>query len=163
MNHKNLPIVGNQNSLRPLNEYKLRKRTTHLVVHCSATPAAMDIGAEEIREWHVEDNHWLDIGYHFVIRRDGSVELGRPLHAIGAGVNGANASTVHVCLVGGVSKTMRPEDNFNDIQKDTLKVLLQNLLEEFPEADICGHRDFPNVKKACPSFDVRAWCEQVGI
>lgn len=163
MNHDNLPIVGNQTPLRPTHEYAYRKRTDFLVVHCSATTVDMDIGAEEIREWHVDDNHWLDIGYHYVIRRDGSIELGRPLHAVGAGVNGHNRVTLHICLVGGIDKRKRPEDNFTQEQRSSLWNLLKELQKEFPEADICGHRDFAGVKKACPSFDVIRWAQEVGL
>jgi N-acetylmuramoyl-L-alanine amidase len=50
--------------------YTVRKSTAYLVVHCSATQPKSDIGAKEIRQWHREKG-WIDIGYHFVIRRDG--------------------------------------------------------------------------------------------
>ena len=61
-----------------------RKVTTHCVVHCADTPAEMDIGAAEIRKWHTEDNGWDDIGYHYVIRRDGILENGRDTKMQGA-------------------------------------------------------------------------------
>ena len=50
----------------------LRKKTELIVIHCAATKASMDIGASEIKKWHVDDNGWDDIGYHYIIKRDGS-------------------------------------------------------------------------------------------
>ncbi len=144
--------------LRPSNEYTRRHRTDYIVVHCSATKPTADVGAEEIREWHVKDNHWLDIGYHYVVRRDGSVELGRPSWAVGSGVAGHNSNTIHICLVGGVDNDGSPEDNFTPRQKAALAFLIANIKTHInPKADVCGHRDFPGVKKACPSFDAKAW------
>lgn len=128
-----------------------------IVVHCSATPPSMDIGAEEIRKWHVEENKWTDIGYHFVIRRDGTVEEGRPLKRPGAHVKGRNSDSVGVCWVGGVSENGKTEDNRTADQSSALFHLLQDLQQEFPGAGVLGHRDFNEVKKDCPSFDVRTW------
>ena len=48
----------------------------YLVVHCSATPPEMDIGVEEIRRWHMRTGG-ENVGYHYIIRRDGSIEKGR--------------------------------------------------------------------------------------
>jgi hypothetical protein len=68
---------------------ELRKKTDMLVIHCAATKATMDIGYKEIRKWHVEDRGWDDVGYHYIIRRDGKVEVGRP-----EGFQGAHAQAV---------------------------------------------------------------------
>jgi N-acetyl-anhydromuramyl-L-alanine amidase AmpD len=130
----------------------------HLVVHCSATKATADIGVDQIRKWHTEDNGWLDTGYHFVIRRDGTIERGRPHWAIGAGVAGYNSHSLHICLVGGIDNDGRAEDNFRPVQKAALAFLLALLLKSVaPTAKVCGHRDFPGVKKDCPSFDAIKW------
>ena len=48
-----------------------RSSTEYLVVHCSATKPSMDIGLREIKRWHVDDNGWRDVGYHYIIRRNG--------------------------------------------------------------------------------------------
>lgn len=138
--------------------YARRTRTDFFVVHCSATKATWDGGAEEIRKWHTKDRGWMDIGYHFVIKRDGTVERGRPQWAVGAGVAGFNASSLHICLVGGIDNDGNPEDNFTSVQKGALAFLLGALTKHVsPKAEVLGHRDFPNVKKACPSFDVSDW------
>jgi len=150
--------------LRPDSEYTKRKHTDYLVVHCAATKATANIGAEEIREWHVDDNGWMDIGYHYVIRRDGTVENGRPPWAVGAGVAGYNANSLHICLVGGIDFDGNAEDNFTPAQKQALATLLGMLKKHMAtSAKICGHRDFPKVAKDCPSFEVSEWLEEPAV
>ena len=128
-----------------------------LVVHCSATPDDMDIGVAEIDRWH-KAKGWRGIGYHFVIRRDGTIEYGRPLSTPGAHAAGFNSKSIGICLVGGINDEGDPEDNFTAIQKTMLRSKLNELkFEKYKHAEVLGHRDLPNVKKACPSFDVRAW------
>lgn len=145
-----------------------------LVVHCSATQASLDVGATEIRKWHKAQG-WRDIGYHWVIRRNGNIEPGRPEDQAGAHAEGYNANSIGVCLVGGGNAQGRGEDNFEPVQKQSLQVLLGMLRERYPNTQILGHRDLspdrnrdgvisPNEWiKECPSFNVRAWCAEVGI
>lgn len=84
------------------------------------------------------------------------------MDAIGAHVEGFNSTSVGVCLVGGVAEDgTTPQDNFTKDQYMSLLVLLKGLQKMYPEAEILGHRDFPGVKKACPSFDVRKWWDKV--
>jgi N-acetylmuramoyl-L-alanine amidase len=128
----------------------------YIVVHCSATPPKQDIGAAEIDRMH-RQRGWLSIGYHYVVRRNGVVEAGRPWDIVGAHVEGYNEESVGVCLVGGVDKAMQPVDNFTEEQMIALAVLVEDLLGVFPGAQVVGHRDFPGVKKACPCFDVQNW------
>lgn len=135
---------------------------TSLVVHCSATPAGKPFRAADIDRWHREKG-WDGIGYHFVIPLDGSVEPGRPLDEIGAHVEGHNRDTIGICLIGGVDSAGQPASTFNLRQFDALELQLRALRAKFPGAKILGHRDFPGVKKACPSFDVRAWCRSRGL
>lgn len=128
-----------------------------IVVHCSAT-GTEDIGAAEIREWHLAKK-WSDIGYHYVIRRNGRLEHGRPESEIGAHAQGFNDSSLGVCLVGGVDANDRTkgEFNFTRAQMAALEALLAALIVKHPNASVIGHRDLKGVRKACPSFDVRAW------
>ena len=128
----------------------------YLVIHCSATSPLMDIGKYEITEWH-KARRFKTIGYHYVIRRDGTLEYGRNLQTQGAHVKGHNHYSVGICLVGGVDDLGHPEDNFTTLQYQELENLLRKLKQDFPNAIVQGHRDFPNVKKACPSFDVKSW------
>lgn len=140
-------------------QYTKRDRTDFIVVHCSATGPSQDIGVKEIRKWHVKERDWIDVGYHFVIRRNGTIELGRPLWAIGAHVQNYNRTSVGICLVGGTpdGKSNVEENNFTDEQRaalDTLTVMLSGL---YPLAVVQGHRDFKGVQKFCPSFDTKLW------
>ena len=142
----------------------LRRETTALVVHCAATTPTQDIGAAEIRTWHVEERGWSDIGYHYVIRRNGTVETGRPVTDVGAHVAGYNSETVGICLVGGINERGDPDANYTDAQWNSLYGLLVALRVRYPQARICGHRDFPNVLKACPSFAVASWVrDKIGL
>lgn len=132
----------------------------HLVIHCSATPPDMDIGREEIDRWHREDNGWLAIGYHYVIRRDGSVETGRPLDAMGAHVAGHNDTSIGICMIGGVDESNQPSDNFLPEQFEAAARLVAHLKDVYPGARMYGHNHF-NEHKACPSFDVEILADGV--
>lgn len=143
-------------------------RVGYIVVHCAATPPSMDIGAAEIDRWH-RQRGMSRIGYHFVIRRDGTLETGRPLSEVGAHAVGFNLVSVGICLVGGVGEKDKsgalgpPEANYTEAQLMQLADLIRDLSDRyFPKAKVLGHRDLPSAHarlKACPSFDVRAWLD----
>lgn len=139
-----------------------RSKTQFAAVHCSATPPHMDIGLKEIRQWH-RQRGWVDVGYHFIIRRDGTREIGRPIDVVGAHVEGFNSNSVGICLVGGVNKAGKAENNFTPAQFAELAKLLIELRSLYPGIIVQGHRDFPKVKKDCPSFDVRKWIDETGV
>lgn len=140
-----------------------RKSTQFIVLHCSATRPQQDIGAKEIRQWH-KAKGWVDIGYHFVIRRDGRVEKGRPVDAVGAHVAGFNSISLGICLVGGIgADSWKPENNFTKAQWSALKQLVTEMRVKYPTAKIVGHRDFPDVHKACPCFEAKAWAAENGF
>jgi N-acetylmuramoyl-L-alanine amidase len=124
----------------------------------------MDVGVKEIRQWHKAQG-WADIGYALVIRRDGRVEKGRALDAIGAHVANFNATSVGVCMVGGVNQAdyTKAENNFTPAQWVSLKAVIADLVKRYPKAKVRGHRDFPKVAKACPSFDAIAWAKKEGF
>ncbi len=141
------------------------RNITMVVVHCSATPPGMDIGAKEIDRWHRETpRNWSQIGYHFVIRRDGTLETGRPLSITGAHARGYNKRSIGVCLVGGVNdEDGDSEGNFEVGQFDTLRTLLMTLHARYEGLTILGHRDLPGVTKDCPCFDVIGFCKKAGV
>ena len=120
-----------------------------LIIHCSASPDTMDIGAREIDQWHKERG-WRGIGYHFVIRRSGQIEPGRPIEQVGSHCKGENAHSIGICLVG--------TNEFTPPQFEQLKFLIAGLKIQFPWATIHGHREFPSAiaqGKTCPNFEVR--------
>lgn len=135
----------------------MKREINRIVVHCAATPPSMDIGVEEIRKWHVKGNGWADIGYHYVIRRNGLVEVGRKNEVQGAHAKGYNVDSLGVCLVGGIDEFDKPEANFTFAQYLSLVELLEELQDKYGhDIDIRGHKDLPGVTKSCPCFDVRS-------
>lgn len=133
---------------------------TAIVIHCSATPAGREHTAADIDRWH-RGFGWSGIGYHYVIRLDGTVEAGRPLWVVGAHVSGHNATTIGICYVGGLNaETWQPEDTRTPAQRCAMAALVKALKGVWPEAEVLGHRDFPGVRKDCPCFDVRAWWQE---
>lgn len=146
-----------------------RAITKFVVWHCSATRPGLDIGAHEIREWHLSRG-FDDIGYHLVIRRDGTLETGRSLDSIGAHVAGHNADSVGICMVGGLdqdgqSVAQRP-DLFTAPQWETFRTVHRFMRALYPHAQHVGHRELsPDLDgngkieqrewlKTCPGFDV---------
>ena len=127
-----------------------------VVLHCSATPEGRWHDADDLRDWHVNGNGWSDIGYHFVLLLDGTIEEGRPLRRQGAHVKGHNKNTVGVCYIGGVDEHGNPKDTMTPEQEMAFEQVVYCLREEYgDEIDIMGHRDYEGVSKACPSLDVR--------
>ena len=124
-----------------------------IVIHCTATPEGRDVTAAEVRRWHTSKG-WSDIGYHFLVRLDGTVEVGRPIERMGAHVRGHNKNTVGVAYAGGTDAKGKPADTLTQAQYAAIVQLVTELREEYGWMDVCGHRDFPGVRKACPSFDV---------
>jgi len=138
------------------------KSIEYIVCHCSATPPTMNIGVDEIDKWH-RNRGWSKIGYHIVIRREpgelgGLIEYGdRTLSDIGAQVKGYNSKSLGICMIGGVDSSNKPENNFTDDQFEALRKTINFFISIFPNAKVLGHRDFPNVNKSCPCFDVKNW------
>ena len=132
------------------------RRIDLVVVHGAATPPSMDIGADTIGRWHVDERSWRSIGYHYVIRRSGELELGRPLEQPGAHVRGHNQNSIGICLVGGQNENNNPDCNYTMNQYRVLEQLLFDLQGRYPDAAIKGHRDL-DTGKACPCFDVEAF------
>lgn len=151
-------------------KYKPLTDVRYLIVHCAATSANLDIGAKEIDRWHRERG-FFSIGYHYVIRRNGTVEDGRPLDQPGAHVRQYNSISLGVCLVGGVDGVDKnadgritadewvPQANFTPEQIYMLRIVLDEWKVKWPNAEIVGHRDLDS-GKACPSFNVKKWLEQ---
>ena len=133
---------------------KIKSRTIKfIVVHCTA--GNMLAQPHDIMKVFRERG-WKNPGYHYLITHDGVVHTLCPIWKIANGVKGYNAVSIHVAYAGGVNqKDMKtPEDTRTLLQKEELKRLLSNLKATYPEARVLGHRDFPGVSKACPSFDV---------
>lgn len=139
--------------LIPVRLKKSKRVITEIIVHCSATPEGKDYTVQDIRRWHKQQG-WSDIGYHYVVYRNGHVEPGRDVDISGAHCVGHNAHSIGICYVGGMDSTNRnAKDTRTLAQKAALLSLLIDLKKLYPGAKIYGHRDF--AKKACPSFDAK--------
>ena len=132
-----------------------RNKTDYIVVHCAATKPSMDIGADTIRDWHVNGNGWRDIGYHLVIKRNGDVEKGRDINDSGAHAAGYNSKSIGLCLVGGMAEDNSAEDNFTAQQWTSLLATVKELEVDYPSAKVIRHNEIS--EKECPSFDVQKW------
>ena len=130
------------------------RKIKQIVIHCTATKEGKDYTVKDVDRWHKERG-WKGIGYHFLIRLDGDIEVGRPIEAIGAHVKNFNKESIGIVYVGGLDKNNKPKDTRTEAQKDALHGLLTYLKADFPFAKILGHRDFPDVKKDCPCFDAK--------
>ncbi|WP_165312529.1 N-acetylmuramoyl-L-alanine amidase [Vibrio ziniensis] len=131
-----------------------------ITVHCSATPHSMDIGCSEIRRWHLQRG-WQDIGYHYVIRRNGTIEQGRPLLQQGAHVTGNNKGNIGICLVGGCDNKQKPQDNFTLAQRKSLFTLIEQLQQQYNIDDkhVTAHSQW-NSSKACPVIVIQSEAER---
>jgi N-acetylmuramoyl-L-alanine amidase len=125
---------------------------THIVVHCTATPQTTTV--QSIQRYWRDNLKWRSPGYHFLIEANGTVHNLQPINLPSNGVAGHNANSIHVSYIGGVNG-QRAVDNRTEAQKTALLRILTDLKKQFPNAIIQGHRDFPRVAKACPSFDAK--------
>lgn len=124
------------------------RKVTQIVIHCSDSEDSLDIGRREIKDWHLQRG-WSDIGYHYVIRRNGVVENGRTEQEIGAHVAGHNKNSIGICWVG--------RKHISKEQMKSLKALVQGLAHKYNldvTEDVVGHYELdPN--KSCPNLDMK--------
>ncbi len=118
----------------------------YIVIHCTATPQNTNINS--IKNYWKNVLKWKNVGYHYIIKPDGRVIQLESIENQTNGVKGYNSESIHLSYIGGEKK-----DNRTLQQKESILILLQSLKGLYPNATILGHRDFPNVNKACPQFD----------
>lgn len=136
---------------------KSKRMINKIIVHCSATPEGKDYTVDDIRRWHKQQG-WSDIGYHYVVYRNGDVVNGRNVDIQGAHCadNGGNINSIGICYIGGCARDGKtPKDTRTDAQKLALLNLLLDLKKMYPHAVILGHRDLDEHGKLCPSFDAK--------
>lgn len=133
----------------------------HIVLHCTATPQTATV--ESIQKYWSEVLGWKSPGYHYIIMPNGALNQLAKESEICNGVAGYNSASIHISYIGGVDAKGTPIDNRTPAQKAAQIKLLKALKVKYPTAIIQGHRDFPNVKKACPSFDVKSWLKSVNL
>lgn len=129
------------------------RKVNFIAIHCTATQPTATIDA--IKNYWKNVLKWKQVGYHYIVKADGETIQLLDIATPSNGVAGWNSQIVNVCYIGGISKQGIPKDTRTPEQKEALKTILRLLKTQFPMAIIQGHRDFPNVAKACPSFDAK--------
>ena len=126
---------------------------TLIVVHCSAVKPDQTSSVAQIDRYHRKDRHYkFGVGYHYVIRRDGTIEPGRPEWMVGAHCLNHNRYSIGICYEGGLDARGQPEDTRTLEQKLAMLHLLEVLHRRYPKALIVGHRDLSH-DRYCPCFD----------
>lgn len=141
---------------------KSKRKIKEIIIHCTDTPEGRDYTVEQIRADHKKQG-WSDIGYHYVIYRNGHVEPGRDVDLIGAHCQkgGHNTYSIGIAYVGGCANVpgvpyekQERKDTRTMAQKASLLSLLMDLRKLYPDAKIYGHHDFDHGKQ-CPCFDAK--------
>ena len=125
---------------------------TLIVIHCSAVKPDQTSSVAQIDTWHHDRGFKFGVGYHYVIRRNGEIEAGRPEWLVGAHCMNHNKYSIGVCYEGGLNARGQPADTRTPEQKAALRTLLEDLHRRYPRAVIVGHHDL-NPQKACPCID----------
>lgn len=135
------------------------------VIHCTATKEGVSYNVARIREMHIARG-FKDIGYHFLIHLDGTVETGRPFEEAGAHAKGYNAHSVGISYVGGLDAYGKAKDTRTPEQVTALRSVVSTLKGIYPDIKVVGHRDLSvdlngdgvvsknEWMKECPSFSV---------
>jgi N-acetylmuramoyl-L-alanine amidase len=134
---------------------------THIVVHYSATYSDQNITRADIDKMH-KARGWKMIGYHWFIRRDGTVEQGRPETMVGAHVANQNTGKIGICWAGGLERATGPNKGVNNMTEAQERALIEKIrecLKRYPKAIVTGHRNLASTQ--CPGFDVPAWWARV--
>lgn len=136
---------------------ELKKSTraiNEIILHCSATPEGKDYSVDTIRKWHLQRG-FSDIGYHYVIYRDGSIHNGRDVNISGAHCVNHNSKSIGICYIGGLDSTAKnAKDTRTEEQKKSLVNLVKKLMDMYKlsSSNIHCHNEYAN--KACPSFKI---------
>ena len=112
----------------------------------------------------MDQNGWDDVGYHFIIRRNGKYEKARPEGYSGAHAPSHNSRSIGICLVGGMAEDGTAENNFTLEQFLTLKDLINMIMDKYSDiTEILGHCDVQENKPNCPGFNVKEWLNKEAI
>ena len=127
----------------------------YLTIHCAATPEGRDVKPASIEQWDIDK--FGQKSYHWIVLLDGTTHRSLRDDQKGAHVGKNNSGNIGVCYVGGCDAKMNAKDTRTEAQKTALLTLVRTYQERYPGIIVRGHRDWPGVSKACPSFDVAAW------
>ncbi len=145
------------------------KPLKYLVIHCTATPEGREVTAADIERWHLGGRGWSRVGYSDLIDLHGRLINLVPFNSDGQidvweisnGARGINGVSRHVVYAGGCDRAMKPEDTRTPEQKTALADYVRYMVRRHPGIQVAGHYHFSS--KACPSFKVEDWCEEIFI
>ena len=132
----------------------------YIVIHCTAT--AQDVTIANIQKYWKNNLGWKNPGYHYIIPANSNIVQLQDEGKIANGVRGYNSTAIHISYIGGVDNGIAV-DNRTENQKYLMEEIIKELKAKYPNAEIKGHRDFPNVSKACPCFNVKKWLKEIKI
>jgi N-acetylmuramoyl-L-alanine amidase len=137
------------------------RKIDFIVLHCTATP--QDAKITSILNYWKNTLKWKNVGYHYIIEMDGKITQLAEESQVTNGVAGFNSNSIHISYIGGINLKGKPLDTRTPDQKYAMEVLVHKLKKKYPTAIVQGHRDFPKVAKACPSFDVKEWLKTINL
>jgi N-acetylmuramoyl-L-alanine amidase len=145
----------------PVGSMTNRTETKRIMLHCTANSG--DVSFEQLYALHVGKNGWSDVGYHFLIRTDGTIQACRDISKVGAGCSGQNHDTIHIAYAGGILSDGSSIDNRTPQQIESMVWLIRHLATQYDDLDdpqdIVGHNQF--AAKDCPCFNVPNWVDSV--
>jgi N-acetylmuramoyl-L-alanine amidase len=133
----------------------------YIVLHCTATAQTAKVSS--IQNYWRNELKWKSPGYHKIIEANGNVVTLAPDSAVCNGVAGYNSVSLHVSYIGGIDAKGKATDNRTPEQIAAMIKIIAEWKKIYPGAVIQGHRDFPNVRKDCPSFDTKSWIKCAGL
>ena len=129
------------------------RQIKYLIIHCTATQKQTSI--QSIKDYWKDVKKWNSVGYHILIEADGNYTQLANYEVIVNGALGYNHNAIHIAYIGGIDSTGKPADTRTAEQKQTLRSLVEYFKGCIEGITVLGHRDLPNVLKACPCFDVQ--------
>lgn len=133
----------------------MKRQIMFIVLHCTATQP--NVSVDNIKRYWREELKWKNPGYHYLVKPSGEIVKLQDENKIANGVAGNNEHSIHLSYIGGIDKAGKPKDTRSRAQETAMFNKIVELTERYPNAKVVGHRDFPGVKKACPSFDAKKW------
>ena len=125
---------------------------SYIIIHCTATRETQDYTPEQLKHDHLQRG-FIDVGYHFYIRKDGSVTQHRRLNEVGAHCRPFNRCSIGICYEGGLDTNGKPKDTRTLKQRASLIALVLDLHRQFPNAVIRGHNEMPGASpRECPCY-----------
>ena len=137
-----------------------RKKTTEIIIHCSATKEGRKFSVQSVHNMHLK-NGWAGIGYNYYIDLEGNIWEGRPEDCVGSHTTDHNSKSIGICYCGGLDKNGKPKDTRTPLQLAAMIWLCRLMHKKYPNATFHGHREFAN--KACPCFDVQQWVKTFSL